>query len=152
MKSLRYVLPLLAALACAAPALKAEDAAASAAAPAPALELVRIEICTSVADRAPQGAAVEFPSDVDRLWCFTRIASGPGAVEHVWYRDGLEMARVPLAVGAADWRTWSSKRVLPEWSGPWRVDVVDAGGAVLGSKSFRLTTPVAAAAAVPESR
>lgn len=107
--------------------------------PAPAaLELVAIEICTGIVERAPQGAAVEFSADAGRLWCFTRIASGPGRIEHVWYREEVEVARVPLQIGGRDWRTWSSKRVPAEWSGAWRVDVVADGGAVLGSKGFRV--------------
>ncbi|MGH7644461.1 MAG: DUF2914 domain-containing protein, partial [Gemmatimonadales bacterium] len=33
-------------------------------------------------------------------------------------------------------RTWSRKTVVPEWTGPWRVEVRDAGGTVLATVSF----------------
>ncbi|NIU01322.1 MAG: DUF2914 domain-containing protein [Nitrosopumilaceae archaeon] len=34
------------------------------------------------------------------------------------------------------WRTWSSKRIVEEWTGTWRVDVVSTAGKVLKSKEF----------------
>ncbi|MCX5752763.1 MAG: DUF2914 domain-containing protein, partial [Candidatus Krumholzibacteria bacterium] len=37
---------------------------------------------------------------------------------------------------SASWRTWSSKKILPEWQGTWRVDVLAPDGEVLKSGSF----------------
>jgi hypothetical protein len=48
------------------------------------------------------------------------------------------MAEVPLAVNSIRWRTWSSKRMMVGWMGPWRVDVLDENGIMLSSVSFRL--------------
>ena len=39
---------------------------------------------------------------------------------------------------SARWRTWSSKIILPRWTGDWRVDVVSEHGRVLGSVSFKI--------------
>jgi hypothetical protein len=46
------------------------------------------------------------------------------------------MARVSLRVAGPNWRTWSSKTILPEWTGEWRVDVVGPDGTVLRSVDF----------------
>lgn len=81
-----------------------------------------------------------FARDSERVWCLTRVVGlvAPTTVTHVWYHDGQTRARVDLTVGSGDWRTWSSKRMLPGWAGDWEVKVLDADGTVLGSASFVL--------------
>ncbi len=100
------------------------------------IEVAEAVIGTGVVDRAPQGAASSFSQDVGTLYCFTRITGSDGeTVEHVWYREGQEMARVPLQIGGPDWRTWSTKRIVSEWTGSWRVDIQQSDGSVLQSVS-----------------
>ena len=100
-------------------------------------EVAEAVVGTSVVDRAPQGAASTFSRDVGTLYCFTRITGSDGeTVEHVWYHEGQEMARVPLQIGGPDWRTWSTKRVVSDWTGSWRVDIQLGDGSVLQSVSF----------------
>jgi len=60
----------------------------------------------------------------------------PAIVTHVWYHEGKTMSRIDLKVGSADWRTWSSKRILPAWRGRWEVKVLDDEGMVLSSARF----------------
>ena len=94
--------------------------------------------CASVQDRAPAGVDTAFASTVETIYCFTRVSGADAgtSVTHVWYYGDREMARVELAVGGSPWRTWSSKKVLPEWQGGWRVDVLSGAGNVLRSESF----------------
>jgi hypothetical protein len=89
-------------------------------------------------DLALTGEARTFPAGTERIYCRTLItgAEEPTTVTHVWYRQGKTMARVELAVGSSRWRTKSSKRLLPEWTGEWEVRVLDAAGTVLGSATF----------------
>ena len=103
-----------------------------------AVEVAEGVIATAVADRAPVNVADSFSADVGRLYCYTRItgAAEGSSVTHVWIKDGREMARVQLSVRSNDWRTWSSKAVMPEWSGAWQVDVLDSAGALLKSVPF----------------
>jgi hypothetical protein len=81
-----------------------------------------------------------FAPDVDKVWCLTRVEglTAPTTVTHAWYQEGETRARVDLPVGSANWRTWSSKRILPSWTGRWEVKVLDAEGTVLGSASFEI--------------
>ena len=83
------------------------------------------------------GTATTFPAGVERLWCRTRIlgAAEPVTITHVWYRDGKTMARVELDVRSSDWRTVSSKLLLPDWTGRWEVKVLDAAGTILRAES-----------------
>ena len=57
---------------------------------------------------------------------------------HAWYHEGETRARVDLPVGSLSWRTWSSKRILPSWTGRWEVKVLDAEGTVLGAAAFEI--------------
>jgi hypothetical protein len=102
------------------------------------LSVDEMTFCTTIQDRAPAGIDTAFASTVENVYCFTKI-SGAGedaSVTHIWYYGDREMARVELAVGGSPWRTWSSKKILPEWQGDWRVDIVSAADSVLRSGSF----------------
>lgn len=96
--------------------------------------------CAAVRDRTPVGVAESFPSDIARVYCFTRIvgAEDTVSVAHVWYFEDRQMARVDLTVKSSSWRTWSSKRMAPEWKGTWRVEVVESDTMVVASKEFVL--------------
>jgi len=107
---------------------------------APALDVAEIVITSQVMDRVPADTLQQVSSQAGVVYCWTRVvgAEGETYVEHVWYRTDQEMARVQLNVGGPDWRTWSSKRIQPEWAGDWRVDVVGPDGTVLDSIDFEV--------------
>jgi len=98
-------------------------------------------ICRDVADREPVGAGTVFPASVGQLCCFTRIvnAAPPTVVTHVWYYGDAERARVSLRIGAASWRTYSSKIIQPHETGIWYVDVLGPDGNRLTSMTFEIT-------------
>ncbi len=84
------------------------------------------------------GESATFPAGTDQIYCRTLItgAEEPTSVVHVWYHEGKTMARVDLAVRSSHWRTKSSKRLLPEWTGQWEVRVLDASGTLLETATF----------------
>ncbi len=102
------------------------------------LMVVEMAFCTDVEDRTPVGADTVFSSTVERIFCFTKItgAVDTTAVTHIWYYNDEQMAKVELAVKSEAWRTWSSKQIMKEWIGTWRVDIVSESGDVLESKEF----------------
>lgn len=104
------------------------------------LKVDEIDICTAIIDRTPTGSDTTFSPDVEQLYCFTKIsgAADTTTISHIWYRNGDEKANVSLSVKAANWRTWSSKRIPKEWVGDWKVDVVAEDGTILGSRSFKI--------------
>jgi hypothetical protein len=107
---------------------------------APGVKVEEIVFCTAVQDRAPAGADTAFASTVENVCCFVKVAGGADttSITHVWYYMDREMARVELAVKARTWRTWSSKKIAPEWQGAWRVDVLGPAGEVLRSATFAI--------------
>jgi hypothetical protein len=98
--------------------------------------------CTGITDWTPVGEAKTFPESVGSVYCFTRItgASEPTTVQHVWFYNDEEKARVTLNVKSSSWRTWSSKRILPAWTGRWRLEVLTADGRLLRSSEFLVGT------------
>jgi hypothetical protein len=94
-------------------------------------------IATDIEERAPVGVGDKFSHDVEKLFCYTKITGldEKDVVEHVWYWNDKEMARVDLNVSPPAWRIWSSKRIVRVWKGQWRVDVL-AHGKVLKSLEF----------------
>jgi hypothetical protein len=95
-------------------------------------------VCTSISDRAPVGAADRFPASVGRLMCFSEVREGAGKVVHVWIRGDKEVFSIELRAQGPRWRTWSEKQILPEWTGPWRVEVRSLEGAVLAKAEFTI--------------
>jgi hypothetical protein len=106
-----------------------------------ALEVSEAVVTTQVSDRAPVDVIQTYPATVERLFCFTRVtgAAADTTIVHVWSLRGKETSRIELPVRSSDWRTWSSKTIYPGSAGDWKVDILDAEGALLKSVSFTLT-------------
>lgn len=106
-----------------------------------AMEVSEAAITTGIKDRRPVDVNETFPASTGRLYCFTELtgASPDETVTHVWYREGKEMARVKLPVRSSSWRTWSSKTLLPEWSGKWKVEILDGEEKLLKVIPFALS-------------
>jgi len=102
-----------------------------------------VQVCTGIKDRMPSDSATSFNVDVGSLYCWSRItgAHGETTVKHVWTHDGKEMAVVELSVKGDPWRTFSQKKIAPQWTGNWEVKVVDTSGATLKSISFVIGSP-----------
>ena len=102
------------------------------------LTVARAVVCQDVVDRMPVGAADVIPAGTERVFCFTRIdgARGETQITHNWYYMGSLKASVVLPVRASVWRTWSSKTLLPEWTGEWMVEVLSSDGTPLESVIF----------------
>ncbi len=99
---------------------------------------VTASICKDIQGREPVGGGESFPSEVGKLYCHNLVegAEDSTTVTHIWYYGQEEMAEVDLAVMSPHWRTWSSKVILPQWKGWWRVDVLSAEGDTLTSAYF----------------
>ncbi len=97
--------------------------------------------CTEIKNRTPIGMRTNFPDSVEQVYCFTRLSSTQDqtSISHVWYYNDVQMAIVDLPVNARSWRTWSSKRIVRDWTGVWRVDVISATGHVICTEDFTVS-------------
>ena len=102
------------------------------------LTVEEFEFGTAMENREIVNPDSSFSADVGQVYCFTRItgADTETSITHIWYLDGVEMATVELTVRGPNWRTWSTKTIFSDWTGEWSVDVLDAEGNLLRSKSF----------------
>lgn len=101
-------------------------------------KVLRIAAAEEIVDREPVKVNNIFKSDVEKIYCFTEIQTDqfPTTITHVWLHEGETMAEVPLNVGAGRWRTYSSKRMVPGWTGHWRVEVHAEDGTLLDATEF----------------
>ncbi len=95
-------------------------------------------ICRSVVDRSPVEVTDVLPSDVKKVCCFTRVtgATQDSEITHNWYYNGEQVASVSLFVGSKNWRTFSSKTILPEYIGDWKVEILSKDGEILKQIMF----------------
>jgi hypothetical protein len=121
------------------PAAVAQEQPAAVAQEQSALVLEEIHICTAVEDRQPSNVGTVFPDDLDKLYCFTEIGGAEDVtyVNHVWYFENNEIARVKLPVKSKTWRTWSSKK-LNMLLGNGHVEIVSESGDILGKAEFEI--------------
>ncbi len=100
----------------------------------------QLVVGTVVQNLQPAGVADTFPADVGTVACFMAVEGHFATTElyHVWMHGDQQMARVPLVVKGPTWRTWSTKKILPAWTGAWSVKVEDAQGNVLKSVDFTI--------------
>ena len=96
-------------------------------------------VCSAIVDRACDGIASSFASDVGKLYTHTRIVGmdDGGSITHRWVYKGKVMAETSLKIGGPDWRTWSSKNIDQFWTGDWKVEIVNnSDGAVMDILEF----------------
>lgn len=101
--------------------------------------VTRAQFTSGITDREPVDALDTMSVGDGRVRFFTELHGLAGErVIHRWEYGGRVMAEVPIDVGADRWRAWSSKRVLPAWTGEWQVSVVLGDGSVIGSWPLRV--------------
>ena len=106
------------------------------------LRLRDIQICKNVDKRSPEGTDVFFNSDVDSLFCYTRIQNQgkKQEVKHAWYYEDQLMTQIRYNIKKSNiYRSWTRKTILPHQVGQWRVDIKDSDGKIIGSKKFQIT-------------
>lgn len=106
----------------------------------PAIVISNGVMATTLENRLPQGVGKQFPATVGMLYCFTTVngAEGDTSISHTWYYQDKKMAQVVLPVRSILWRTWSSKTILPEWKGDWKVAVTAEDGMLLETIPFTI--------------
>ena len=57
-------------------------------------------------------------------------------ITHQWTFNDKVMFEKTFEVKSARWRVWTSKTLIPSWTGMWTVNVLDHDRSVLSSSSF----------------
>ena len=76
-------------------------------------------------------------SSSNSITFYTEITNMSGqTVTHQWTHLDKIMFEKTFEVKAERWRVWTSKTLIPNWTGTWTVNVLDAERDLLASKSF----------------
>ena len=92
--------------------------------------------------REPIDTITKLSNDKNQIYFFSELSNlGGQVVVHRWEYQGKPMGEVKFNVGGPRWRVWSSKTLLPQWTGEWRVSIIDGAGNKVGESSFNYTAP-----------
>jgi len=123
-----------------APPAGAEAATPQEASPATQGSVARAVFTSGVKDKEPVDTLTTVSNDTHKVYFFTDLRNLSGhMIHHRWEYNGKTMATVEFGVGGPRWRVWSTKTLLPEWTGKWTVSVIDETGNVLDQASFEYT-------------
>ena len=112
----------------------------SAAVSAQDLRVSQFDFATSVDEQNRQPVDIDtvFSSNVGTVFCFTTIEGiqDSAQIVHVWYYEDQQKARIELDIKSDKWRTWSSKKIVENWTGKWRVMIEAPDGTILETRTF----------------
>jgi len=110
--------------------------------------VVRAVFTSQVVDREPVdqlGSVAHGPEGTDEVFFFTELRGLQGhQVTHRWEYEGEIMAEITFPIDGPRWRVYSSKKLMPQWTGEWTVKVIDQNGTELGASTVEYTQALAA--------
>lgn len=101
-------------------------------------EVSRAAFTIGVQDREPVIMVDSIDSSAyDSISFFTELSELTGQnVTHQWTYNDKVMFEKTFQVRGPRWRVWTSKTLIPSWTGSWTVNVLDEDRTVLASASF----------------
>ena len=104
--------------------------------------VARTIFTTAIVDREPVDDLKTLTNSTQRVFFFSDLRGMTGQlITHRWEYDGKTMAEVTFKVGnGARWRVYSSKNLLPEWTGVWKVVVSNDSDTPIKTSQFEYTS------------
>lgn len=103
--------------------------------------IARSQFTTAVVDREPTDNVVMLTSNSDKVYYFTELSNLAGQrITHRWQYQGKLMAEIKFDVKSDRWRVFSSKKIRPDWTGEWSVDLIDEDGNSLKTNSLEVVS------------
>jgi hypothetical protein len=101
-------------------------------------EVSRAVFTTEIDEREPVAIVDSVDSSSNKsISFFTELNNMSGQkVTHQWTHLDKIMFEKTFEVKAERWRVWTSKTLIPSWTGTWTVNVLDDERELLTSKSF----------------
>ena len=104
--------------------------------------IARAQFTTKVVNREPIDQLDSIDASVSPVYFFTELTNMSGqTVTHRWLYNGTQMAEVKIAVNSDRWRAYSTKNMMPYWTGTWIVAVLDGEGNEITRKTFDYAAP-----------
>ena len=101
-------------------------------------EVSRAMFTLGVQDREPVLSVDSIKSGAyNSISFYTELNELAGSnVTHQWTYNDKVMFEKTFEVKGPRWRVWTSKTLIPDWTGSWTVNVLDEERNVLSSKTF----------------
>ena len=105
------------------------------------LKLSEAVMCEDIFSDAPQNPTVVFSASKQKAVSFSVFDPVPQktVIYHNWYHRDVPSARIRLKLKPPRWSTYSSIQLRKTDIGPWRVEITDNKGHILGVLRFSVT-------------
>ncbi len=112
--------------------------------------VVRSAFTTGIKDHQPVSDLKTISTDEPKVYYYTELRDMSGQIAtHRWEFNGEVKAEVKFNVRGPRWRVWSSKTMLPGWTGDWKVSVINGAGEVIAEDVFKYQQAAPAATPAP---
>ena len=103
--------------------------------------LVQAVMCEDLQELIPQNPTTVFSIKRRKAICFTSFDPVPKKtiIYHQWFHRDQSKAKIKLTLKPPRWSTYSSIQFRAEDIGPWRVEITDSQGRILGVIRFSIT-------------
>ena len=105
------------------------------------LRLYQALMCEDIFANAPGNPTIVFSITQKKAVCFSSFDEVPQKtiIYHNWYHRDVPSAKIRLTLKPPRWSTYSSIQLRRTDIGPWRVEITDDKGNVLGVLRFSVT-------------
>ena len=105
------------------------------------LTLTKYWMCEKVKEYTPVNPSVVFSIGIGKVSCFTIFDPVPEStyIYHKWFHRDKLSTRKTLFLNPPRWSTYSSIQLRETDKGPWRVEISDRKGNILGILRFSIT-------------
>ena len=105
------------------------------------LKLFQGLMCEEIFANAPRNPTIVFSITQKKAVCFSSFDEVPEktVIYHSWYHRDVPSARIRLTLKPPRWSTYSSIQLRRTDIGPWRVEITDSKGNLLGVLRFSVT-------------
>jgi hypothetical protein len=105
------------------------------------LSLVKAVMCENIVDFQPENISIVFSISIGKVFCFTFFDQVPHEmpIYHYWYRKDQLSTKKKRMLKPPQWGTISEIQLRETDKGPWRVEITDGNGNILGILRFSIT-------------
>jgi hypothetical protein len=105
------------------------------------LTLSQAVMCEAIKDQAPQNHGVVFSMAMGKVLCFTSFdpVLEKTVIYHNWFHKDELSNKLKLTLQPPRWSTFSTIQLREADKGPWRVEITDQAGHILGVLRFSIT-------------
>jgi hypothetical protein len=105
------------------------------------LELFQALMCEEILANAPRNPTIVFSITQKKAVCYSSFDPVPqkSVIYHNWFHRDVPSAKIRLILNPPRWSTFSSIQLRKTDIGPWRVEITDEKGRVLGVLRFSVT-------------